>query len=121
MTSSGDCIATQAGVFVIQLIPINTNRMINNDLEYFEDIEIEHDFRTYYANGYIEYATTNCIGGSYEGYAFEIVSERNIIDITFSALWYIDEETGHAMDILNNCEYIEIEWIAEEVIRYEFE
>ncbi len=95
--------------------------MINNDLEYFEDIEIEHDFKTYYANGYIEYATTESVGGSFEDYAFETVYEREIYDITLSALWYNDQETGNAVDILNNMDYIEIEWLAEEVVRYQFE
>ena len=31
--------------------------MITNTHEYFEELEIEHDFRTYYANGYVEYRT----------------------------------------------------------------
>lgn len=95
--------------------------MINNDLEYFEDIEIEYDFRIYYANGYVEYTTTEDIGGNYQEYAFETVSTREITDITISALWYNDEETGNSVDMLFQYEYREIEEIAEEVIRYQFE
>ena len=95
--------------------------MITNDLEYFEEIEIEHDFRTYFANGYVEYATTECIGGNYEGYAFEIVHTCEIYDITISALWYNDEVTGNSVDMLYQNEYREIEEIAEEVVRYQFE
>ena len=97
------------------------HKMTTNDHEYFEEIEIEHDFRTYYANGYIEYATTECIGTSYEGYAFEILYEREIYDITISQLWYCDEDSGESVDILGQKKYREIEEIAEEVIRYEFE
>ena len=95
--------------------------MITNDQEYFEYLEIEHDFKTYYANGYVEYTTTQEIGGNYEGYAFEIVSTREITDITISALWYNDEETGNSVDMLFQNEYREIENVAEEVIRYQFE
>ena len=95
--------------------------MTTNDLEYFEEMEIEHDFRIYFVNGYVEYATSECIGGDYEGYAFEIVYEREIFDITISALWYNDEETGNSVDMLFQNEYREIEEIAEEMIRYQFE
>ena len=95
--------------------------MTTHDQEYFEELEIEHDFKTYFANGYVEYTTTHCIGGDYEGYDFEVVSTRELSDITISALWYNDEETGNSVDMLFQNEYREIEEIAEEVIRYEFE
>ena len=95
--------------------------MIDEHLDYFEDFEIEHDFRTYYANGYIEYNITRGIGGSYEGYAFEIIYQKEICDITFSHLWYFDEETDEVVDILNNKKYEEIEEIAKDEIRYRYE
>ena len=95
--------------------------MITNTHEYFEEIEIEHDFRTYYANGYVEYSTRECIGTSYEGYAYEILYERELCDITITNLWYNDEDTGNSVDIMNHNNYREIEEITEEVIRYRFE
>lgn len=95
--------------------------MTNNNHEYFEEIEIEHDFRTYYANGYLEYRTTESIGGSFEGYDFELLYETEIWEVNISQLWYFDEETGNAVDILGLHNFSEIEEIAEEVIRYRFE
>ena len=95
--------------------------MIPNTHEYFVEIEIEHDFSTYYASGYVEYCITKCIGTNYEGYAFEVLYEREICDITISELWYYDEDSGDGVDVLNLNKYREIEEIAEEVIRYKFE
>lgn len=95
--------------------------MTTNDHENFEEIEIEHNNQTYYANGHVAYSTTECIGGNYEGYAFEILYEREITDVTFNALWYNDEETGNSVDILNENNYREVERIAEEVVRWEYE
>lgn len=95
--------------------------MTDENFEYFENFEIEHDFRTYYANGYIEYKITKGIGGSYEGYDFEIVYKKEIYDITISDLWYFDEETGDAVDILHKKKYNEIEEITKDEIRYRYE
>lgn len=95
--------------------------MITNNQEYFDELEIDHDFRTYYANGYVEYRVTACIGSNYEGYDFEVLYDSEIIDITISDLWYFDEETGDAVEILNQYKYRDIEEIAEEVIRYKYE
>ncbi len=95
--------------------------MTANNHENFEEIEIEHDFRTYYASGYVEYSTTECIGGNYEGYAFEILYEREICNITISQLWYNDKETGDGVEISGQDNYRDIEKIAEEVVRYEYE
>ncbi len=89
--------------------------------EYFEEIEIEHDFRTYYATGYVDFNTTENIGTNYEGYAFEVLYEREICDITISNLWYNDEDTGNSVDMLYQGNYRDIEEIAEEFIRYKFE
>ncbi len=93
-------------------------RSINH--ERFEEIAIEHNFMTYYASGYVEYITTTSIGGSYEGYDFETLYEREISDIEITDLWYFDQETGDAVEILNHEGYQEIEKIAKAVIRYEF-
>ncbi len=95
--------------------------MITNNHEYFEEIEIEHDYKTYYATGYVEFNTTESIGTNYEGYAFEVLYEREICDITISNLWYNDEDTGNSVDMLYQGNYREIEEIAEEFIRYKFE
>lgn len=95
--------------------------MMATDHEYFEDIEIEHGHMAFYANGCVEYATTECIGSNYEGYAFEIVHTREITNITMSALWYTDEDTGSAIDILFQKKYREMEEIAKEAFRYQFE
>ena len=95
--------------------------MITNNHEYFEEIEIEHDYKTYYATGYVEFNTTESIGTNYEGYAFEVLYEREICDITISNLWYNDEDTGNSVDMLYQGNYRDIEEIAEEFIRYKFE
>ena len=92
-----------------------------NTHEHFEEIEIEHDFKTYYANGYVEYNITTCIGGSYEGYAYERLYESEIRNITISDLWYFDDDTGDAVDILGQNKYKNIEKIAEEHIKYKYE
>ena len=99
----------------------NTINMIINNHEYFEEFEIEHDFRTYYATGYVDLTTTACVGSNYEGQDYEILYQSEIYDITISALWYYDEETGDAVEILNQNNYSEIEEIAQEIIRYKFE
>ena len=95
--------------------------MTSNNHEHFEEIEIEHNCRTYYANGYVEYSVTECIGGSYEGYDFETVYTSEITDITISDLWYFDEETEDAVEILGDEKYKNVERIAEETIRDKFE
>ena len=95
--------------------------MISNNYEYFEEFEIEHDFRTYYANGYVDITTTACVGSNYEGQDYEIVYQSELKDITISDLWYYDEETGDAVDIINQYKYREIEEIAEEEVRYKYE
>ena len=97
-----------------QLLSMNTP-------QHFEEVEILHNCRTYYASGYVTYSITECIGGSYEGYAYETVYERELTDITINDLWYMDEETGDGVDILCSHNYKEIERIAEEHIRYKFE
>lgn len=93
--------------------------MRSNDRECFEELEIEHNSTTYYANGYVDFVTTEVMGGSYEGYAFEIVYEREIWGITISDLWYNDEETGNSVSMLYEKEHREIEKIAKELVRGE--
>ncbi len=95
--------------------------MTTNTHENFEEIEIEHDFRTYYANGYVAYSITKSIGTNYEEYDFEMLYDREISDITISALWYNDEETGDGVDISGQDNYRDIVRIAEEAVRYEYE
>ena len=95
--------------------------MTTNDQAFFEELEIEHNNTTFYANGYVDYVTTEEIGGNYEGYAFEIVYKKEISEITISDLWYDDEETGTSVNMLYEKKYREIVKIAEEVVRYEFE
>ena len=95
--------------------------MITNNHEYFEELEIEHDYQTYYANGYVEYRTTACIGSNYEEYDYETVYESEITDIAISHLWYYDKERDDYVHILGKPKYREIEEIALEEIRYRFE
>ena len=95
--------------------------MTPNNHEYFEEIEIEHDYRTYYASGYIEYTTTTCIGTNYEGYEYEILLENKISDITISHLWYYDKDSGNYVHIQGQNKYKDIEELALEEIRYRFE
>ena len=95
--------------------------MIDNDHEYFEQVEIEHDFRTYYANGCVEYRLIKDIGGSYEGYDFEVVVDKEIIDIMLTHLWYFDKDTGNAVEILHQKEYADVEELVKEEMRYRFE
>ena len=94
--------------------------MTSNNHEHFEELEIEHNCRTYYANGHVKYDVTECIGTNYEGYDFETLYTSEIRDITISDLWYFDEETEDAVEILGDEKYKNVERIAEETIRYEF-
>ena len=95
--------------------------MIISNHEYFEELEIEHDYCTYYANGYVDITTTACVGSNYEEYDYEIVYETELNDITLTDLWYYDDETGDAVEILNQYKYKDIEEIVEEFVRYKFE
>ncbi len=95
--------------------------MIRHDREYFKDFEIEHDFTTYLANGYIEYDIEECIGGSYEGYDFEILYHKEICDIHFYELLYYNERMDCMVDVMGKPGYDYIEEIAEDAIRYEYE
>lgn len=94
---------------------------MTSDHEHFEEIAIEHSSRTYYANGHVEYDITECIGGSYEGYDFETLYTSAISDITISDLWYFDEETEDAVELLGDEKYKHIEELAKEAIRNRFE
>ena len=82
---------------------------------------MEHDFRTYYANGYSEYSNKMCIGGNYEGYDYEVIYEREIVEITVTDLWYFDEETGDAVEVLYQEEYADVVELVKEEVRYRFE
>lgn len=95
--------------------------MINSTHEYFEEVEVEHDCTTYFANGYAEYTLRSEIGTSYDGYEYEQVFTRELYDITITELWYEDQETEDAVEILNKYDYLHIEEIAEEYLRYMFE
>lgn len=95
--------------------------MITNSHEYFEEYEIEHDFRTYYATGYVDFMYQTTIGTNYEGYAYEVLNDREIYDITLCSLWYYDDANGAGVDILNKDKFSEIEKLAEEVIRYKYD
>lgn len=94
--------------------------MITNNEELFEEFEIELDCTTYYANGYVEYSTTECVGTNYEGYDYERYYEREV-DVTIGELWYYDRESGNSVSILGNSKFREIEELAEEEIRYHYE
>ncbi|HZJ79603.1 MAG TPA: hypothetical protein VFC69_03390 [Dysgonamonadaceae bacterium] len=95
--------------------------MTPSDHQYFQEIEIEHNHCTYYANGCVEYIITQCVGGSYEGYDYELLYEREIHHIAISKLWYYHHDTGDGVDILGVNEYNHIERVVEELIREKFE
>ena len=90
--------------------------MVANSHEYFEEIEIEHHSVIYYASGCAAYSITECVGGDYEGYAFELFYKKELCYITINDLWYYDEDTGNGVDILGKEQYKDIERIAEEFI-----
>ena len=95
--------------------------MTTNIHEYFEELEIQHNFTTYYVNGHVTYSITECIGGSYEGYAYEILYQRELCHITIDDLWYVDADTGECIDMVGSNIYNKIEQIAEEAIKNKFE
>lgn len=95
--------------------------MTTTEEENFEELEIEHDSMTYFASGFIEYKTTACIGSNFEGYDYELLYERELYDITITNLWYYDEETGDAVDVLNQYNYREVEEMAQKVIWFKYE
>ena len=80
------------------------------------EIEFEYDLNTYYANGTVDSLITESIGGSYEGYDYERVSNEELSSINIDELYYIDEDLNDAVQVLGKYEYKEVEKIAKEVI-----
>ena len=95
--------------------------MIDSDRRYFDEFEIEHNFRTYYATGYVVYDIEEGVGGNYEGYDYEIIYHVDICEIYLYELWYYDEDADDVVDILGKPGYSNIEEIAKDAIRYEYE
>lgn len=95
--------------------------MIDSDRRYFEEFEIEHNLETYYANGYVTYDIEKGVGSNYEGCDYEIIYHVEICEIYFYELWYNDEDTDDVVDILGKPGYSNIEEIARDAIRYEYE
>lgn len=95
--------------------------MTANTHDSFEEMEIEHNSTTYYVTGYVTYRYTECIGTTYEGYAYEILHDRELCSITINHLWFCDEASDEGIDILHKKEYEAIEMLAEEVIRYKYD
>ena len=80
------------------------------------EIEFEHNLKTYYATGTVDSLITESIGGSYEGYDYERVSNEELSSINIDELYYIDEDVNDAVQVLGKYEYKEVEKIAKEVI-----
>lgn len=104
-----------------QLTQSTKERMTTNNHEYFEELEIQHHHITYYVNGHVTYNITESIGGSYEGYAYEVLYQREVCHITITDLWYVDADTGESIDMEGHIIYNEIEQTAKEAILYRFE
>ena len=80
------------------------------------EIEFEHDLKTYYATGTVDIRITESIGGSYEGYDYERVSESELSNINIDEIYYIDEDIDDAVQVLGLYKYKDVEKIAREVI-----
>lgn len=82
--------------------------------EHFEDIEFEHDLKTFFTKGYVDFRITESVGGSYEGYDYEQLCESEITDIYLEHIYYVDDNTGDVVEVLGSNK--EVEEIAREVI-----
>lgn len=84
--------------------------------EHFEEIEFEHDFKTYYASGRIEFSITETWGGNYEGYDYERLFNSEVESIDLDELYYIDEDIDDAVHVLGQYKYKEVEQLAKGVV-----
>ena len=89
---------------------------MSDNTEIFKDIEFEHDLTTYYVSGRVNINIREVIGGSYEGYSFERLSESNLDSIEIDELYYVDEDINDSVDVLEQYKYKEVEQLAREVL-----
>ena len=86
------------------------------DRKTFKDVEIEHDLKTYYASGRIEFSITETWGGNYEGYDYERLFNSEVESIDLDELYYIDEDIDDAVHVLGQYKYKEVEQLAKGVV-----
>lgn len=63
------------------------------------DIEILFDGYTVYASGFYEVEYRECVGGSYEGYAFERYTETVSKRVELAEVVAIEQETDEATEL----------------------
>ena len=80
------------------------------------EVEFEHDLRTYYASGSIEFSITESWGGNYEGYDYERLFNSEVESIDLDELYYIDEDIDDAVHVLGQYKYKEVEQLAKGVV-----
>lgn len=81
----------------------------------FNDLEFTYENRLYYVSGVVHIRITEEIGGSYEGYDYEIIADREVDGIELDEIYYIDENINDKVDVLGLPEYREVE---DEIIEF---
>ena len=81
----------------------------------FKDLEFTYENRLYYVSGVVYIRITEEIGGSYEGYDYEIIVDREVDGIELDEIYYIDENINDKVDVLGVPEYREVE---DEIIEF---
>ena len=75
----------------------------------FNDLEFTYENRLYYVSGVVYIRITEEIGGSYEGYDYEIIVDREVESIELDEIYYIDENINDKVDVLGLPEYRDVE------------
>lgn len=81
----------------------------------FKDLEFTYESKLYYVSGSVNIRITEEIGGSYEGYDHEIITDREVDGIELDEIYYIDENINDKVDVLGLPEYREVE---DEILEY---
>lgn len=84
--------------------------------EHFQDVEIEHDLKTFYATGTVDINIRETYGGNYEGYDYERLFNSEVESIDLDELYYIDENIDDAVHVLGQYKYKEVEQLAKGVV-----
>lgn len=81
----------------------------------FKDLEFAYQNRLYYVSGIVYIRITEEVGGSYEGYDYEIIADSEVESIELDEIYYIDESINDKVDVLGLPEYREVE---DEIIEF---
>lgn len=79
------------------------------EIDKFNDLEFTYENRLYYVSGVVYIRITEEIGGSYEGYDHEVITDSEVESIELDEIYYIDEDINDKVDVLGLSEYRDVE------------